>query len=294
VDAGDLHDAMLIPEMSALVPSSVFAPGLLDGRVGLVTGGGSNLGRAAATELAACGAHVVLAGRREDVLADACERIGPLASAAPGDIRRDEDAERIVRQCLARHRRLDVLVNNAGGQYFVPAEAIEPKGWRAVTGLNIGGTERMTRLAVELAMRPAGGGTIVNITLSPHHGLTGMTHSSAARAAVEGYTRALAREWAADGIAVLAVAAGHFDTESLRKYPEVVWKGAARSVPLQRLGREQEHAWLVALAASPLGRALSGSVVTLDGARDNWFGPWPPASLVEDEGTVPTEERKPR
>ena len=87
-----------------------------------------------------------------------------------------------------------------------------------------------------------------------------MTHSSAARAAVEGYTRALAREWAADGIAVLALAAGHFDTESLRKYPEPVWRAAARTVPLQRLGRESEHAWLVALAASPLGRALSGSV----------------------------------
>ena len=280
--------------MSSPVSSSVFRPGLLEGRVVLVTGGGSNLGRAAASELAACGAHVVVAGRGRTSLTEACEQIGPLASAAPGDIRRDEDAERIVRTCLERHGRLDVLVNNAGGQYFVPAEAIEPKGWRAVTGLNVGGTERMTRVAAELAMRPAGGGTIVNITLSPHHGLTGMTHSSAARAAVEGYTRALAREWAADGIAVLALAAGHFDTESLRKYPDVVWKGAARSVPLQRLGREQEHAWLVALAASDLGRALSGSVITLDGARDNWFGPWPPASLVEDEGAVPTEERRPR
>ena len=110
-----------------------------------------------------------------------------------------------------------------------------------------------------------------------------MAHSSAARAAVEGYTRALAREWAADGIAVLALAAGHFDTESLRKYPEPVWRAAARTVPLQRLGREEEHAWLVALAASPLGRALSGSVITLDGARDNWFGPWPPPSLLDDE-----------
>ena len=96
----------------------------------------------------------------------------------------------------------------------------------------------MSRAAVELAMRPAGAGTIVNVTLSPHHGLAGMTHSSAARAAVEGYTRALAREWAADGIAVIALAAGHFDTESLRKYPEPVWRGAARTVPLQRLGRE--------------------------------------------------------
>ena len=215
------------------------------------------------------------------------------AHAVAGDVREVADAERMVRFALERCGRLDVLVNNAGGQYFVPAEAIEPKGWRAVTRLNIGGTELMARTAAELAFRPQGGGTIVNVTLSPHHGLAGMTHSSAARAAVEGLTRALAREWRDDGIAVLAVAAGHFDTQSLRKYPEAVWKAAARTVPLQRLGREEEHAWLVALAASPLGRALSGSVVTLDGARDNWFGPWPPPALSEDGGEVPTEARRP-
>jgi citronellol/citronellal dehydrogenase len=272
--------------------SAVFAEGVLDERVILVTGGGTGLGRAAASELVACGGSVVIAGRREEVLASTAAEIG--ASYVAGDVREPEDAERVVRACLDRHGRLDVLVNNAGGQYFVPAEAIEPKGWRAVTRLNVGGTELMTRTAAELAMRPAGGGTIVNVTLSPHHGLAGMAHSSAARAAVEGYTRALAREWAADGIAVLAVAAGHFDTESLRKYPEPVWRAAARTVPLQRLGREEEHAWLVALAATPLGRALSGSVITLDGARDNWFGPWPPPSLLDDSGDVPTEERRPR
>ena len=272
--------------------SAVFADGVLDERVILVTGGGTGLGRAAATELAACGASVVIAGRRSDVLASTAADIG--VSYVAGDIRDPADAERIVRACLERHGRLDVLVNNAGGQYFVPAEAIEPKGWRAVTRLNVGGTALMTRVAADLAMRPAGGGTIVNVTLSPHHGLAGMAHSSAARAAVEGYTRALAREWAGDGIAVLAIAAGHFDTASLRKYPEPVWRAAARTVPLQRLGRESEHAWLVALAASPLGHALSGSVITLDGARDNWFGPWPPPSLLDDSGTVPTEERRPR
>ena len=272
--------------------SAVFAEGVLDERAILVTGGGTGLGRAAATELVACGASVVIAGRREEVLASTAAEIG--ASYVAGDVREPADAERIVRTCLDRHGRLDVLVNNAGGQYFVPAEAIEPKGWRAVTRLNVGGTELMTRTAAELAMRPAGGGTIINVTLSPHHGLAGMAHSSAARAAVEGYTRALAREWAADGIAVLALAAGHFDTPSLRKYPEAVWRAAARTVPLQRLGREEEHAWLVALAASPLGRALSGSVITLDGARDNWFGPWPPPSLLDDSGAVPTEERRPR
>jgi len=279
--------------MDAGMRSAVFAESVLDERVMLVTGGGTGLGRAAAMELAACGAKVVIAGRREEVLAQAAAEIGPSASFVAGDVREPADAERIVRACLERHGRLDVLVNNAGGQYFVPAEAIEPKGWRAVTRLNVGGTELMSRTAVELAMRPARGGTIVNVTLSPHHGLAGMALSSAARAAVEGYTRALAREWARDGIAVLAIAAGHFDTASLRKYPEPVWRAAARTVPLGRLGSASEHAWLVALAASPLGRALSGSVITHDGARDNWFGPWPPPSLLDDSGTVPTEERRP-
>jgi len=273
--------------------SEIFAPGLLDGQIALVTGGGTGLGRAAAAELAACGARVVLAGRREEVLAAAAQAIGPAASWVVGDVREDAGAERIVAAALERHGRLDVLVNNAGGQYFVPAEAIELKGWRAVMRLNVGGTTRMAELAVERAMRPAGRGTIVNVTLSPHHGLPGMTHSSAARAAVEALTRAWAARWAADGIAVSAVAAGHFETEALEKYPEAVRAGAARTVPLQRLGRPVEHAWLVALLASELGRSLSGQVVTLDGARDNWFGPWPPPTLADERGVVPTEARRP-
>jgi citronellol/citronellal dehydrogenase len=275
-----------------MTASEVFADGALAGRVVLVTGGGTGLGKAAAAELRRCGAEVVICGRREEVLAATAAELD--LQFVPGDVREDADAERIIRFALERCGRLDALVNNAGGQYFSPAEAIEPKGWRAVTRLNVGATERMTRLAAELAFLPGDGGTVVNVTLSPHHGLAGMTHSSAARAAVEGYTRALADEWAARGIAVIAVAAGHFDTASLRKYPEAVWRAAARTVPLQRLGREDEHAWLVALCCSPLGAALSGSVVTLDGARDNWFGPWPPQSLTADGGEVAVEARGPK
>jgi citronellol/citronellal dehydrogenase len=274
--------------------SRIFAPGLLDGRVALVTGGGTGLGRATAAELHACGATVAIAGRRAEVLKAAAGRIGKRCLVVPGDVREPAEAARMVDTILERHGRLDVLVNNAGGQYFAPAEAIEAKGWRAVFRLNVGGTLTMARTAAERAMRPAGGGTIVNVTLSPHHGLAGMVHSSAARATVEALTAELAREWAADGIAVIAAAAGHFETESLRKYPEPVWRAAARTVPLQRLGREEEHAWLVALLASPLGRALSGSTVTLDGARDNWFGPWPPPGLQGESGEVPIEERRPR
>ena len=274
--------------------SQIFAPGLLDGQVALVTGGGTGLGKAAAHELARCGASVVLAGRRAEVLEAAAAEIGPAASTVVGDIREDDSAAAILETVLERHGRLDVLVNNAGGQYFVPAEAIAARGWQAVFRLNVGGTRRMTELVVERVMRPARRGTILNVTLSPHHGLAGMTHSSAARAAVEGLTRAWAQQWAGDGIAVVALAAGHFETEALEKYPDVVRAGAARTVPLQRLGRPIEHAWLVALLASPLGRAFSGSVVTLDGARDNWFGPWPPGSLTGEGDEVPTEARGPK
>jgi citronellol/citronellal dehydrogenase len=272
--------------------SEVFAPGLLDGQVAVVTGGGTGLGKAAAAELIACGARVVIAGRRAEVLDAAAAELGERCTAVSADIRDPEDARRVVDVATGRFGRLDLLVNNAGGQYFVPAESIALKGWNAVWRLNVGGTVTMTRAAVDGAMREAGGGMVVNVTLSPHHGLPGMTHSSAARAAVESLTREWAAELRPDGIAVCAVAAGHFETEAIKKYPEPVRAGAARTVPLQRLGEEREHAWLVALLASPVGRAFNGSVVTLDGGRDNWYGPWPPPGLA-DEGEVPTEERRP-
>jgi citronellol/citronellal dehydrogenase len=271
--------------------SKVFAPDLLAGQGALVTGGGTGLGRAAATELVACGARVLVAGRRGEVVEAAASEIG--CEWATGDVRSPEDAARLVDTAVDRFERLDVLVNNAGGQYFAPAEAIEAKGWRAVMALNVGGILEMSSAAFERAFRAAGWGTIVNVTLSPHHGLTGMVHSSAARAAAEGLTRELAARWARNGVTVVAAAAGHFKTDALQKYPEAVREGAARTVPLQRLGRPEEHAWLIALLTSPLGRALSGSTMTLDGARDNWFGPWPPLNLQGDSGEIPIEERRP-
>jgi citronellol/citronellal dehydrogenase len=270
--------------------SRVFAAGALAGQVALVTGGGTNLGKAAAAELARCGAAVVIAGRREDVLKGAAEEIGSGCSYAVGDIRDPDGQDGLIRTALERNGRLDFLLNNAGGQYFVPAEAIAQKGWRAVQRLNVEGTLGMCRASHRLAMGPARAGTIVNVTVSPHQGFPAMAHTGAARAAVEAFTRELAREWAGDGVSVVALALGRFATESLRKYPAELWQKAASSVPLQRLGTLDEYGWLVALLASPLGTAFSGSVVTLDGALDNWNGPWPPPDLTRD-GQVPTEER---
>lgn len=269
----------------------MFAEGALEGQVALVTGGGTNLGKAAAAELARCGASVVIAGRRAEVLEEAAEEIGGRCSFVAGDIRDQKGAEAIVRQTTDRHGRLDFLLNNAGGQYFVPAESITSKGWAAVQRLNVGGTLAMSQAAHDLAMGPAGRGTIVNVTVSPHHGMPAMAHTGAARAAVEAITPELAASWAARGVSVSAIALGRFATESLRKYPAELWRRAAQSVPLQRLGTLEEYGWLVALLASPLGASFSGSILTLDGALDNWPGRWPPPDLIRD-GEVPTEARQ--
>jgi len=273
-------------------PSRVFVEGVLEGQVAIVTGGGTNLGKAAAKELVRCGASVLIAGRRGDVLEAAGGEVGERCSWVAADIRERAGAEVIVTTALERFGRLDLVLNNAGGQYMVPAERLTTKGWRAVHRLNVDGTFAMCQAAYELAMRDARGGTIVNVTVSPHHGFPTMAHTGAARAAVEAMTRELASVYSARGVAVVAVALGRFDTESLRKYPAELWRSAAATVPLQRLGSVDEYSWLIALLATPLGRSLSGSVVTLDGALDNWSGPWPPAGLTR-EGEVPTEARRP-
>jgi citronellol/citronellal dehydrogenase len=272
--------------------SEVFADGALEGRVAIVTGGGTNLGKAAAEELARCGATVMIAGRRADVLAETAAGIGSRCDTVTGDIREPEQAAQIVTTTLERHGRLDFVLNNAGGQYFVPAEGITTKGWRAVQRLNVGGTLAMSNAAFEHAMRDAGQGTIVNVTVSPHHGMPAMAHTGAARAAVESITKELAARWRPDGVSVVAIAIGRFATESLRKYPAQLWREAAATVPLQRLGEVAEYGWLVALLASQLGPVFSGSVLTLDGGLDNWTGKWPPTGLTED-GEVPTEDRQP-
>ena len=278
-------------------PSRIFVPGLLDGRICLVSGAGSGIGRETALELARLGATVVGCGRRLEPLQEtvnAIEELGGKGDAVAADIRDEEAVDAMVDGLLERHGRLDLLVNNAGGQFLAPAETISAKGFRTVTELNVQGTWNMTHAAATKAFIPQGdGGKVVSITLSPHNGMPGMVHSGAARAAVENMMRTLSVEWSRFGIKLVAVAPGQIDTEVFRtKYPQVVVETVPRTIPLGRLGKPEEIAWLIAYLASPAGDFFSGTTLTIDGARDNWFGTWPPQMQAGEGGDPPAEERR--
>jgi citronellol/citronellal dehydrogenase len=276
------------------MPSSIFAPGLLQDQIVVVTGGGSGLGRATAQELTACGATVVIAGRRAEPLEETASLCEGACEPVVCDIREEDQVLAFVDGVIERHGRIDTLVNNAGGQYMTPAEDISLKGFETVVRLNLTGTWLMSHAVATKSMIPKDGGKIISVTLSPHHGLPGMAHSSAARAAVENLMRVLSIEWARFNIRTTAIASGHFRTDALKKYPQPVQDGVARTVPLQRLGEAEEQAWLVAFLASRAGDYYSGDVITIDGARDNWFGPWPPPHLVDESGKPLAEERRPQ
>ncbi len=282
--------------MADSASSRIFAPDLLRGRVCVVSGAGTGLGRATARELAALGATVVGCGRRAEPLAEMVEEIGTAGGSAesePMDIRDDEAVDRLFDGVLERHGRLDLLVNNAGGQFLSPAEAITPKGFRTVIELNVQGTWQMTHAAATKAFIPQRGGKVISLTVSPHMGFPGMVHTGAARAAVENMMRTLSVEWARFDVKLVAIAVGQFDTETLRtKYPKAVVENVANTVPLGRLGTEEEMAWLIAYLGSPAGDFFSGCVLTIDGARDNWFGAWPPGGAAGEGGEPLAEKRR--
>ena len=278
--------------------SRIFRAGLLDGQVCVVSGAGSGLGRETALELARLGAVVVGCGRREEPLAETAALAAGLAGSFEHealDIREEEAVERLFDGAARAPRAPRRPGQQRRRPVPRPAEAITPKGFRTVIELNVQGTWLMTHAAATKAFIPQGGGKVLSVTLSPHNGMPGMVHSGAARAAVENMMRTLAIEWARFGIKTCALAAGQFATETLlTKYPQVVVDNLERSIPIGRAGRAEEMAWLVAYLASPAGDFFSGTTITIDGARDNWAGPWPPEAIASEGGDPVAEERRPK
>jgi citronellol/citronellal dehydrogenase len=240
------------------------------GAVALVTGGGTGIGRATALELGRTGARVVIAGRREEPLGQTraeLERIGVECLARSTDIREPEQSDALVDEALGAFDRIDVLVNNAGGQFSAPAEEITLKGWRAVHRLAVDATWHLTRNVAVRSMIPNRRGVIFFNAFSPRRGIPGYAHAASARAALENLSGGLAAEWGPHGIRVIALALGNIRTEGLEGYGEDL-RAMAAEVPLGRLGTPEEVAVTTAFLASPAAGYVSGTTVTIDGGLD--------------------------
>lgn len=284
---------MTSPQQPAAPATSVFLPGLFDGQVALITGGGSGIGRGIADLLAALGAHVVLASRKlERVQAAALEIIGAggEASAIAVDVRDQERVKQMVADVHDTHGRIDLLVNNAAGNFYAPSESLSANAWKSVIEIDLNGTFFCSQ-AVLPVMRARGGGCIVNISMTLHYrGWPLMAHASAAKAGIDALTKTLAVEWAKDGLRVNAVAPGPIPTEGVRKafapppsadgVPDIfaaekAMEGYARKmIPLQRWGSPADIANMVAYLASPAGSWITGAIMVVDGGE--WLAK-PPA-----------------
>jgi len=253
--------------------SSPLRPDANVGRVALVSGGGTGIGRATALEFAGSGARVAVCGRREEPLSrvrEEIERRGGECLDLAADLREPEEVQRVVATTLDRFAAVDVLVNNAGGQFSAPAEEISEGGWRAVNRLTVDAVWSMTRAVATQAMIPASGGLIVFVGFSPRRGIPGFAHASAGRAAVANLASGLALEWSRHGIRTVCVAPGTILTEALDDYGEQAVADWERAVPLGRLGRPEEVASVIVFLASAGGAYVTGTTIVVDGGVDAW------------------------
>jgi citronellol/citronellal dehydrogenase len=257
--------------------ASVFRPGLFAGQVAIVTGGGSGIGRCTAHELASLGARVALVGRKPEKLSlvrDEIARAGGEAVCVPLDIREEESVKAAIAGILADLGRIDMLVNNAGGQFAAPLESISAKGWDAVVRTNLTGGFLMARECysqwMKQAARKSGGGAIVNIIADMWQGMPSMGHSGAARAGMLNFTETAAFEWAP--VRVNAVAPGWIASSGMDQYPPEMQariRSLPKLAPLQRIGTESEVSAAICFLLSPGAAFISGSCLRVDGAVPN-------------------------
>jgi citronellol/citronellal dehydrogenase len=273
---------------------SIFRPELLAGQVAIVTGGGSGIGRCTAHELAALGASVAIVGRtveKLDAVKAEIEMAGGVCSTHAADIRDEASVQATVSAVLARHGRIDALVNNAGGQFPAPLATISAKGWDAVVRNNLTGGFLMARECINQWMLDDDGsgaphgGAIVNVIADMWGGMPGMGHSGAARAGMLNFTETAALEWAP--VRINAVAPGWIASSGLDRYPPEMTetlRGLKNIVPLRRLGTESEVAAAIVYLLSPAAAFVSGACLRVDGAAPNAKRIWPE---IGTGGTTP-------
>jgi citronellol/citronellal dehydrogenase len=260
--------------------SQIFREDVLKGQTALVTGGATGIGAAVARELGQQGARVIIAARNQERVERAAAALGEeLGREVVGlalDIRERDQVQAQVTDIVAAHGGIQILVNNAGGQFMSPAEGIRPRGWDAVVKTNLTGTWNMTRAVADACMLKHGG-RVIHITMLTDRGFPGMAHSVAARAGVEAMTRTLAVEWAQRGILMNCVQPGIVNSSGLANYPAgaLLAQQTQGEIPMMRLGSCEEIAWMVAFLAGPGGGYITGQRFIVDGGRTLWGNTWP-------------------
>ena len=263
--------------------SGIFQPDILAGKVALVTGGGTGIGLGIAAALASAGAEVAIASRKPEHLEPAAERLrasGAKVTAVEANVREPEAVGRMVERVSQQHGRLDILVNNAAGNFYAASATLSPNGWRAVVETDLYGTFYCCQ-AVYPLMKAQGGGRIVSISMTLHYrGWPLMAHATAAKAGVDALTRTLALEWARDRITVNAVAPGPIPTEGVKKAftppgaeaPDLfgMEQYASKTIPLGRWGTPEDIGQMVTYLASPAGDWITGAIMVVDGG--GWLG----------------------
>ena len=261
---------------------TIFKDDLFEGKTALITGGGTGIGLRIARELASLGAEVVIASRKLENLDKGMAKLkeeGAKAHAVECNIRKEESVASCVDEVIQKCGKIDFLINNAGGQFPSPAEAINTKGWNAVIETNLTGTFQMSRQVYNSAMHK-GGGVIVNIIANMWNGFPMMAHTGAARAGVNNLTKTLAVEWGRKGVRINAVAPGLIHSSGLDSYaPEFKQyiMAAGKNNQANRMGTEEEVAAAVLFLLSPAASYITGETLKVDAGESLYSPLFPPS-----------------
>jgi len=258
--------------MTIEVPASPFQPDVLSGAVAFVTGGGSGIGKEICRVFGAHGARVAIASRNVERLEAAAEELrgeGVEVHVGVCDVRDAAAVQQVVGDIIEHFGQLDVVVNNAAGNFPAPMTNISPNGFKAVVDIDLLGTYNVSRTTFDAWLREHGG-NIVNIS-APFElrGVSLQAHVAAAKAGVDSLTRTCAVEWGPYGVRVNAIAPGAIGaTEGMRRFSEAVPGSAERGPnnPVGLLGHGADIAYAALFLCSPAARFLSGQVIAVDGA----------------------------
>lgn len=256
-----------------------FRDDLLAGRVFLVSGGGSGMGRAIAYTCARLGADVMICGRREERLVETADgirqRLGREVGFRAMTIRDPESVTALVDETVARFGRIDTLVNNAGGQYPQAAIDFTTKGWLAVIDTNLNGTWYMMQAAARRWRDAGTPGSIVNIVANVWRGMPQVAHTCAARAGVIYLSKTLSTEWAPLGIRVNCVSPGSIATEGFNVYERSAAERFRWSNPMHEFGDALDIAQAVVYLSAPTAKFVTGEVLVVDGGNNQQGDVWP-------------------